>query len=40
MPMMTINGYARNGLDGLPAPTYNRFASYNADLYHNRSHHS
>jgi hypothetical protein len=40
LPQMNISGYSTNGIGGYPAPTYNRFIGYNADLYHNRGNHS
>jgi hypothetical protein len=40
LPQMNITGYATNGIGGYPAPTYNRFWGYNADVYHTRGNHS
>jgi len=40
LPWMNISGYSTNGIGGYPAPTYNRFWGYNADLYHDHGHHS
>jgi hypothetical protein len=40
LPLMAINGYAQNGLGGIPNPVYNRFNSENVDVYHNRGSHS
>ena len=40
LPLMSINGYAQNGIGGIPNPVYNRFWAQNADVYHNRGNHS
>lgn len=40
LPLMNINGYAQNGISGIPNPIYNRFNTENFDVYHNRGKHS
>jgi hypothetical protein len=40
LPLMQINGYAQNGISGIPNPVYNRFNTENFDLYHNHGKHS
>ena len=40
LPLMSINGYAQNGISGIPQPIYNRFNTENFDLYHNHGKHS
>jgi hypothetical protein len=40
LPLMNVSGYTQNGIGGTPTLTYNRFWTYNGDLYHNRGAHS
>jgi hypothetical protein len=40
LPLMVVNGYSINGIGGVPSPVYNRFWTYNGDVYHNRGNHS
>jgi hypothetical protein len=39
LPWMNISGYTQNGIGGIPNPIYNRFWTYNGDVYHNRGNH-
>jgi hypothetical protein len=40
IPFMNITGYAQNGINGYPAPVYNRFITQYGDVYHNIGRHA